>query len=238
MTKMSVTKLSSMLFFAILTLAITSKSVLAVPLTYFGEDLGGATTNADNAFVNWQSDSGAYALDNLEGLAGSGGLFAPTSLTSTAGNIFTSLTDGMGSNDFTFGVLEGIHLRMFKQNDPVTVTWELPVAATSFGFFSRNNSGTIKIALEDGTVLDSRNTQTSSGGSGNNWFWGISGLDAATDTLVITSNIAGANGSTTPRYDRFVNSTPVAQVSEPGIVVMIVLGMLMIVSRKRAVVIR
>jgi hypothetical protein len=56
--------------------------------------------------------------------------------------------------------------------------------------------------------------------------------------LVITSNIAGANGSTTPRYDRFVNSTPVAQVSEPGIVVMIVLGMLMIVSRKRAVVIR
>lgn len=233
MFKNSFTKLQPLLLLAILAVTSTSKSVLAVPITYFGEDLGGSTTNADSAFGNWQTTAGDYVLDNLEGLAGSGGLFAPTSLSSDAGNSFSSSTDGMGANVFTFGVLDGIHLRVFKQNNPVTVSWELPVAATSFGFFSRNNSGTITIALEDGTILDSRNTQTSSGGSGNNWFWGITGLDSATDTLVFTSSIAGPNGSTTPRYDRFVNSTPAAQVSEPGSALLLSLGVLMFVSRKR-----
>lgn len=216
-------------------LGVAAHSASAAPVTFFGADAGAATTNSDSAFANWEAAVGSYTLDNLDGISGGG--FGGGTVTTTAGNSFTSSDDAIFGRNFSFAVLQGDSMRLNQQGGLTNFVWNMVDASDSFGFFSRGNEGgLVNVSFNDGTEQMFEFTAESTLSNGDNFFWGIVGLDNAITSVSITSTDPGTQAqSPNSDWDRFVyRPSAITNVNAPTGAVFTLLGLALITLRKRS----
>ncbi len=200
----------------------TALPASAVPIVFSGTDVGVATTNSDQAFANWSASVGSFTTDNLDGLAGTFG--GGGSVTSSLGNSYSTPDDLLGTLNLTFGVLDGVSLRLTRIGALTELNWQPLVPVDAFGFFSRNHfGGTVTIAFNDGAVRSYQLTAAGPAGPGDNLFWGVDGLDNAIASVTITSTDP-QTPSANSFYDRFVY-VGAADIPEPATLGLVLAGL-------------
>ena len=191
-------------------LALFGHPALAMPMVFSGIDSGRATTNSEAQFALWRAAGSTPIVDDLDGLTGTSGVNG--SFTSSLGNTF-STTDGdsIGLFNFSIPVLQGTSVALFRNGPVATLVWDVVSPIDSFGFFSRNQNGaTISINFADAASPQTF-VAAASNSTGDNFFWGITGLDSSVSSVEISTN-GGIN--TRSLYDRFAYRQAAA-VPEP-----------------------
>lgn len=197
---------------------------LATPILFGGTDQGASTVNSDAAFAAWQSSVDGFTLDNFDGVSGTPGFGG--SLTTSLGNTFSTSDDLLGSQNFSFGVLDGNSMRLTQVGDLTDFVWDIADSVDAFGFFSRNNNGgVVTITFDDGGIQQFMLDAATGGGPGDNLFWGVSGLGMAISSVTITSTDPGTGGTGgNSNWDRFVYQT--VAVPTPGVLALLGIGLL------------
>lgn len=209
----------------------TALPASAVPIVFSGKDVGAATTNSNQAFANWSASVGSFTLDNLDGLSGTFGFGG--SVTSSLGNRYSTPDDLLGTLNLTFGVLDGVSLRLTRVGSLTQLSWQPLVPVDAFGFFSRNHfGGTVTIAFDDGAVRSFALTAAGPAGPGDNLFWGVDALDNAIASVTITSTDP-QTPSANSFYDRFVYVSA-ADIPEPATLALVLAGLAGLRRSRRA----
>lgn len=209
-------------FSTIVLCLFTALPASAVPMVFAGTDVGVATTNSNQAFANWSGSVGSFTLDNLDGLSGTFGFGG--SVTSSLGNRYSTPDDLLGTLNLTFGVLDGVSLRLTRVGNLTQLNWQPLVPVDAFGFFSRNHfGGTVTIAFDDGAVRSFALTAAGPAGPGDNLFWGVDALDNAIASVTITSTDP-QTPSANSFYDRFVYVSA-ADIPEPATLALMLAGL-------------
>lgn len=209
-------------FSTIVLCLFTALPASAVPMVFSGTDVGVATTNSNQAFANWSGSVGSFTLDNLDGLSGTFGFGG--SVTSSLGNRYSTPDDLLGTLNLTFGVLDGVSLRLTRVGNLTQLNWQPLVPVDAFGFFSRNHfGGIVTIAFDDGAVRSFALTAAGPAGPGDNLFWGVDALDNAIASVTITSTDPQTT-SANSFYDRFVYVSAAA-IPEPATLALMLAGL-------------
>lgn len=180
-------------------------------MVHSGVDGFGSSTNSDAAYASWQSQVvGGGFSDDLSTLTCSG---ASPNVCTSGGNTFTGITGFgtiNGSEPVNTPVTAGRVLQLakgpFSGIDPTgSFTWDIAGSgADAFGFFVHDNDGgLVTIKFNDGTVQTFGNNAFNS--SGDNMFWGITGLAGNVTSIQISASDPGGLTS----WDNFVVGTTV-----------------------------
>lgn len=213
---------------AVLLAMLLPNAALSVPILYTGTDSGTSAVNSEQAFADWQYGVGhSFTTDEIGDATVSG--TGAGSLTTAQGNVFTTTDDWISNPNFGVGVINGYNMTLVRQGDETSFVWDIATTVDAFGFFARNNdTGNVTIQFDDGTArsygLQAAGALT---GNGDNLFWGVSDLDAAIQSVVISSTDpgAGSNGRKS-LWDRFVyREVVVVDVPEPGTLALLAAGL-------------
>ncbi|GAB5452645.1 MAG: hypothetical protein Hals2KO_29730 [Halioglobus sp.] len=230
---------------ALATLAVTSVvsvAAQAVPVTYFGEDLGlgegtalGATPNADAAQASFLSGLINPGVETFEGIAGGTGTplgisFAngvTANLTGT-GNV-TALAEGVTNGAGRYGVTGDGGQEHYWEVDGAgfTMTFSQPVSA--FGFYGidiGDFSGQVTVTTVGGLNQVFNVGNTINGAGGGVLFWGV--IDAAATFASVTFGNTNA-GTDIFAFDDFTIGTieQVRPTPVPASVALVGLGLLL-----------
>jgi hypothetical protein len=189
--------------------ALLATGALAAPVVDSG--VGSGTTQADAAYATWQTRVSSFSVDNLAGLSGNS-----ATRTSSAGNQFTrnATNTTLATDVLNFESMQGTVLQVNRTSGTTaSFTWTLAPAANAFGFFTLDNDGgNLGITLVDGTTLNYTFDTGPNGTSGENTFWGISGLSSLVASVTLTTN----DPPGVSYWDRFVTGSTKGTVPEPG----------------------
>lgn len=193
-------------------LGIFGHSLSAMPMVFTGLDSGQSATNSEAEFALWSAAVGTPTVDNLDGLVGMPGVNA--SFTTSLGNQFsTNDGDTLGVLNFSFAVLQGTSLTLSRNGPSASLVWDIVTPVDSFGFFSRNQGGATITINYAGATSPQTFQAASSNSTGDNLFWGITGLDPSVSSVVISTD-GGLGGTSRSLYDRFAYRQA-ASVPEP-----------------------
>lgn len=211
---------------AVLLVAVFLLTGPAYALTvHQGVDAAGSTANSQSAFADWQADVSGFTTDDLTGLACGGG---PVTCTSSAGNTFTQGVGSLMAAGANLGVVSGANLLLVQPSAPGSFTWTLAQPANAFGFFAYDTDGeNVTIAFDDGSAQEFMIATAM--GTGDNLFWGITGLGATITSVTITAD-------DTPGFSYWDNFVVGAAVPVPAALPLFVSGLAVFgfVARRRA----